>query len=557
VASLKKLLAFGGCGAVLLATLAYSGLLTPLFSANYLPHRYCYLAQPGLVWTNVISDGLISLSYGAIFCCLIWITLKLRDIPDIHDYLWIFLSFGLFIVACGATHLMEVVTVWWPIYPLSATVKVACMVVSIPTAFLFARATPALAISIQNFLKMLQTTQIQRDQALAALNLSESLIAERQRSAEKLTTANDQLNSVLECTSDSVIIISRSWSLVYANGKAMAGFPDFKIGESYWSCFPAVAGTPAEQHLRDAMAGTEEAWEYYFSPYDQWYRARAFPTANGLSIFFTNITEDKRMQAQLEVEQLLREKRIEALSHMAGGLAHEISNPLAIIHGRASDLMNRAVNDSPLSNREVHKACENILKTSDRAIRILRGLRGFAREAGKDPMEFASIDRIAEECMELQQARFAVNNIKVTLALESGIPLFLCREVQVGQILTNLLSNAFDSIVQSESVDRWVTIGAQFCDNEIHIAVTDSGPGIEEHFKAHLMKPFFTTKELGLGMGVGLSLSRAIAQDHGGSLILRPDTKHTCFCLTLPIVGNNHNEEEEEQRSVEVPYQPA
>ena len=65
--------------------------------------------------------------------------------------------------------------------------------------------------------------------------------------------------------------------------------------------------------------------------------------------------------------------------------------------------------------------------------------------------------------------------------------------------------------------------------------VTDSGSGIEDHFKAHLMEPFFTTKEFGLGMGVGLSLSRAIAQDHGGALTLRDDTKNTCFRLGLPI----------------------
>ncbi len=49
------------------------------------------------------------------------------------------------------------------------------------------------------------------------------------------------------------------------------------------------------------------------------------------------------------------------------------------------------------------------------------------------------------------------------------------------------------------------------------------------------MQPFFSTKTRGLGMGIGLSLSRAIAQDHGGSLTLHPNTEHTCFRLTLPI----------------------
>jgi hypothetical protein len=217
VASLKKLFGLSVFGALALAVLARSRVLASLFSANYLPHRYCYLAQPGLVWTNVASDGLIAISYAVIFSCLIWIARKLRDIPDIHGYLWIFLSFGLFIVACGATHLMEVVTVWWPIYPFSAAVKVICLTASIPTAFLFAKSTPTLTMSIRNFLKMLQTTEQQRDQALVALNLSEVLTAERQRSAEKLAAVNDQLNSVLECTSDGVMTLSREWVILYGN----------------------------------------------------------------------------------------------------------------------------------------------------------------------------------------------------------------------------------------------------------------------------------------------------------------------------------------------------
>ena len=557
MAHLKKLFGLTALGVLALAVLARSGVLASLFSANYLPHRYCYLAQPWLVWTNVASDSLIAISYVVIFSCLIWIARKLRDIPDIHAYLWIFFSFGLFIVACGATHLMEVVTVWWPIYPFSAAVKVVCMAASIPTALLFAKTTPALAKSIRRFLEMLVSTEHERDQALSALSESEALTAERQRSAEELAAVNEQLNSVLECTSDSVIKISHEWVLLYGNGKALAGLSDFRMGEDYWSCFPAVAGSSSEQHLRAAMDGhAETTWENYFEPYELWYRVRAFPTDDGLTIFLSNITEEKKIRDQLEVEQLLREKRIEALSHMAGGLAHEISNPLAIIHGRASDLMSRAGGEDQLSAHEVHKACENIVKTSDRAIRILRGLRGFAREAGKDPMELASVYEIAEQCIELQQARFAVQNVRVGIALESGIPHFLCREVQIGQIITNLLNNAFDSIVQSYSAERWVSLGAEYTNREIHIDVTDSGPGIEDHFKAHLMEPFFTTKELGLGMGVGLSLSRAIAQDHGGSLTLRPDTEHTCFRLIMPIKGSDVSNEEE-LSSIGVPYRPA
>jgi len=361
-------------------------------------------------------------------------------------------------------------------------------------------------------------------------------VTERRRAAKELATAYAHVNSVLECTSNSVVTISHEWILLYGNRKALASLPDFEVGKNYWDCFPSVLGTPTEVLLRKAMAERcEIQYELYFTPYKAWFRAQGFPTDEGLSIFFSDITEERKMAEQLHLEQVLREKRIEALSHMAGGLAHEISNPLAIIHGRASDLRDSAGGETPVAALEVLTACDSILKTSERASSILRGLRGFAREAGHDPMQLASIYDIAEECVELQQARFHRNDVEVRLALDPEIPLLLCRETQIGQIITNLLNNGFDAIVQSDAAERWVELSASSRDEKITVEVTDSGPGIADHFKVHLMEPFFTTKELGLGMGVGLSLSRAIAQDHGGTLMLCADRKNTCFQLVLPL----------------------
>jgi signal transduction histidine kinase len=158
-----------------LEVLAHTGVLARLLSPNYLPHRYCYLQQPWLVWTNVTMDGLIAISYASIFVSLFWIAGKLRSIQDLRTYLWILIAFGTFIVACGATHLMELVTVWWPVYPIAAGVKVLCAAASVPTAILFARVAPGLATNIRHFLQMLSTTQQEKDQAVGALLASEKL----------------------------------------------------------------------------------------------------------------------------------------------------------------------------------------------------------------------------------------------------------------------------------------------------------------------------------------------------------------------------------------------
>jgi two-component sensor histidine kinase len=102
-----------------------------LLTANFLPHAYCYLKNPALVWTHVIADSLIAISYFAISITLGYLGYKGRqDIP----YHWMFLAFGLFILGCGGTHLVEAVTVWVPVYVLAAAVKLFTAAVSLTTA---------------------------------------------------------------------------------------------------------------------------------------------------------------------------------------------------------------------------------------------------------------------------------------------------------------------------------------------------------------------------------------------------------------------------------------
>lgn len=247
------------------------------------------------------------------------------------------------------------------------------------------------------------------------------------------------------------------------------------------------------------------------------------------------LRDQERLLNLSALEKLLREKRIEALSHMAGGLAHEINNPLAIIHAEASGLQDRANVEQAISGSDIRAACESILRTTDRAVAILRGLKGFARGGTQDPLELASVYQIVEQCVNLKISVLKQHQIEIRLALMPGIPDLFCREIQIEQILTNLLNNAVDAIVQSDSLERWIFITASSLGASLQIEVSDSGPGIEDHFKDHLMEPFFTTKGGDLSTGIGLSLSRIIAEDHGGTLNLVKDAEHATFRLILPL----------------------
>src|SRR6201992_4454595 len=110
-----------------------------LFSSRpYMPHGYCFLWNPGLIGLHVISDLLIALSYLSIPFTLGYFVRKRRDLP----FHWMFVCFGLFILACGATHAMEVWTLWHADYWLSGAIKAFTALVSVPTAILLVRVIP-------------------------------------------------------------------------------------------------------------------------------------------------------------------------------------------------------------------------------------------------------------------------------------------------------------------------------------------------------------------------------------------------------------------------------
>ena len=106
---------------------------------RFMPHGHCYAWAPGILWTGVISDALIFAAYVSIPITLVFgIMRRRKDLP----FNWMFVCFGAFIVACGLTHLMEIITVWKPFYPISALVKAITAAASVPTAIILFRIAP-------------------------------------------------------------------------------------------------------------------------------------------------------------------------------------------------------------------------------------------------------------------------------------------------------------------------------------------------------------------------------------------------------------------------------
>jgi PAS domain S-box-containing protein len=249
-----------------------------------------------------------------------------------------------------------------------------------------------------------------------------------------------------------------------------------------------------------------------------------------------DITTRKQMETQIEAnkEQLVASARLSALGMMAGGIAHEINNPLCIIHALASDLMDIVKDEGTAPPQMVARNGARIRETANRIARIIKSLRLISREGSGDKSQSTPISRILEETLEVCTARFKANAVK--LRLPEHIPELnvRCREVQIAQILLNLLQNAFDAVMEQRG-ERWVQVEVTQHDDSVDVSVTDSGPGIPLELRSRIMEPFFTTKPVGHGTGLGLSLSKTIAEKHGGKLEYSEVEGHTRFSLVLPL----------------------
>jgi PAS domain S-box-containing protein len=248
-----------------------------------------------------------------------------------------------------------------------------------------------------------------------------------------------------------------------------------------------------------------------------------------------DLTERKRVERELEANraQMVSSSRLSALGMMAGGIAHEINNPLAVIHASAANMARMAESGS-VQVPMLLKNCNRIAQTADRISRIIRSLRHVARESSADEFRETPVHQIVEETLELCAERFRAHNIRLAVPAVDSAAVISCREAQIYQVLLNLMQNAFDELVDLEG-ERWVVLDMSYCPGWVVFSVSDSGPGIAPEHRAHIMEPFFTTKPVGKGTGLGLRISRSIALEHGGTLELDEQSPHTCFRLKLPL----------------------
>jgi PAS domain S-box-containing protein len=238
----------------------------------------------------------------------------------------------------------------------------------------------------------------------------------------------------------------------------------------------------------------------------------------GVVLVFRDISERQALQ-----EQLVRQEKLAVLGELAGGVGHELRNPLGAIKNAAYFL--NMVLERP--DPEIKETLGILEKEVANCERIIAGLLDFARAR-------APLRRKVGIAEVLRQVLSGINvpgNIAVKNRAIESLPVILADPDQLAQVFANIVINA----VQAMPEGGELFINSEASDQEwLAVSVTDTGVGIPPENLEKIFEPLFTSKAKGIGLG--MAISRTFAEGHGGSIEVRSRVgKGSTFTVTLPV----------------------
>jgi len=260
--------------------------------------------------------------------------------------------------------------------------------------------------------------------------------------------------------------------------------------------------------------------------------------------------------------QLLQSEKLASIGQLAAGVAHEINNPIGYVNsnlgtlrGYIDDLLKlmddtdavlapRLLDDAVLGDKlaelrkaadfdfvreDIHNLIAESIDGAGRVKKIVQDLRDFSR-TGETEREWADLHAGIDSTLNVVWSEI---KYKADVDRQYGtLPLVECRPSQINQVFMNLLVNAAQAIPERGRI----TIRTGCADNEVWVAISDTGCGIPPAIRERIFDPFFTTKPVGKGTGLGLSLSYGIIEKHGGRIeVSSTPGEGSTFTVWLPV----------------------
>ncbi len=345
----------------------------------------------------------------------------------------------------------------------------------------------------------------------------------------------NRLINTLESITDAFITLDHDWRVSYINAKAedLLGVErESLLGRYVWAEFPGA--DVFETHYRTAVEKqiTQEFVAEY-TPLNKWFEVRAYPSGEGLAIYFRDISERLVME-----ERLRHSQHLEAVGQLTGGVAHDFNNLLTVILGNA-ELLVEVLQDHP----SILPLAAMIRTAADRGADLTRHLLAFARRQALKPQIVDVKDLVNN--MESLLRRTLKENIDVQL-MHGDSAMALVDPVQLESAVLNLCVNGRDAM--NDGGRLTIETGMRYLDEDyaashtevapghyVVLGVSDTGCGIPANIINRVFDPFFTTKAPGKGSGLGLSMVYGFAKQSQGHITIYSEPEQgTTVNLYLP-----------------------
>ncbi len=335
--------------------------------------------------------------------------------------------------------------------------------------------------------------------------------AEAQQLLSRLIREKGFLEQVFEALHEGVIVMDEDGLVTFINGAAQRffGLDDAIIGQPLKQRVPGLEwdtlAKPGKTVSRDLEVFYPENryLNFYLSPIDS-------PMSGG-NFGWVMLVRDQTASRR-EAEDHLESERLNALTLLAAGVAHEIGNPLNSLDIHLQ-LIERKLRKLPPGDRgPLEEHVDTARREIQRLDTILRQFLEAIRPTTPD-REACDLHQILHDTLKLLEPELSSRDIKVELDLEPGFPELELDATQFQQVFYNLIRNAYQAIRGSEGLIR-ITTGHN--DYECRISIQDNGTGIPPEQMGSLFEPYRTTKQAGTGLG--LLIVRRVVREHGGEI---------------------------------------
>jgi len=359
-------------------------------------------------------------------------------------------------------------------------------------------------------------------------------VTEQKRLGEKIKRMEEHLARVVESANDIIISTDQSGNILTWNNtiENITGIKSIDIkGEPLSSMFSTESKKVFFSIINKLLKGKKVSdWESSILNKDgeivdiSWSFSAMKDEQEkviGIVIIGRDLTERKVLEIKLT-----QSAKMASLGIMAGGVAHEIRNPLAIIDSCAQ-ILNKQANDKKVRG----PAVEKIRNATKRATEIVNNLLKFARQS-EFALELLDIHQVIDNALSLMKNQLSIQHVKLETNYGFNLPKIHGNMNQLQQVFMNLILNTCNAIKEQ----GLLRIQTQCIDQVISINFTDNGIGIPEKNLSRIFDPFFTTQPVGKGTGLGLSISYGIIRQHRGNIEVESEPgKGSTFSIKLPV----------------------